>query len=278
MRVVVVEGSDAGISAGRRREPSPAADRPVLWRRLAAEALGTGLLVTAVVGSGIAAAGLSPSDVGLQLLENAAATATALAVIILLVGPVSGAHLNPVISLVDWWFGKGRAAGLTLGEVAAYAAAQVGGGIAGAVLANLMFDLPAVDWSAKQRSGSHLWLAEAVATAGLVAVVFALARSGRARLSAAAVGGYIGSAYFFTSSTSFANPAVTVARAFTDTFAGIAPGSVPPFVLAQVAGAVVGAFVVIVLYPDAGAGAGAVVVPHDAGQAAGAALDGGAAS
>jgi glycerol uptake facilitator-like aquaporin len=237
------------------------ADRPRLWRRLLAEALGTGLLVTAVVGSGIAAAALSPSDQGLQLLENAAATAAALAVIILLVGPVSGAHLNPVISLVDWWLGRRRGTGPGLGEAGAYAGAQALGGMLGAVLANLMFDLPAVDWSAKVRSGAHLWLAEVVATAGLVAVVFALARSGRAALSAAAVAGYIGSAYFFTSSTSFANPAVTLARALTDTFAGIAPGSVLPFVLAQLAGAAAGTAVVTLLYPDAGAAAGDVVVP-----------------
>jgi glycerol uptake facilitator-like aquaporin len=217
---------------------------PPLGRRLVAEALGTGLLVTAVVGSGIAAARLSPGDVGLQLLENAAATAAALAVIILLVGPVSGAHLNPVVSLADWWF-----EGLRPAEAVAYAAAQTAGGIAGAVLANLMFDLPAVTLSTTDRSAGHLWLSEVVATAGLIAVVFALARSGRAALSAATVAGYIGAAYFFTSSTSFANPAVTVARAFTDTFAGIAPASVLPYVLAQVIGALVGAATVTVLYP-----------------------------
>lgn len=235
-----------------------------LVRRAAAEALGTGLLVTAVVGSGIAAASLSPSDVGLQLLENAVATAAALAVIILLVGPVSGAHLNPVVSLVDWWLGRRYGTGLRPVEVGAYCAAQAAGGIAGAVLANLMFDLPAVDWSAHERTGGHLLLAEGVATAGLVALVFALARSGRAALSAAAVAGYIGSAYFFTSSTSFANPAVTLARAFTDTFAGIAPGSVPMFVVAQLVGAAVGTGIVLLLYPDAPATAGDAVVPREA--------------
>ena len=233
-----------------------------LVRRLAAEALGTGLLVCAVIGSGIAAATLSPSDVGLQLLENAAATAAALAVIILLVGPVSGAHLNPVISLVDWWFGRARGTGLSLREVGAYAAAQLAGGVAGAILANLMFDLPAVTLSTKDRSAGHLWLSEVVATAGLVAVVFALARSGRAALSAATVAGYIGAAYFFTSSTSFANPAVTVARTFTDTFAGIAPASVLPYLLAQAAGAVLGAATVRLLYPHGAETADAVVVPH----------------
>ena len=235
-----------------------------LARRLAAEALGTGLLVTAVIGSGIAAASLSPSDVGLQLFENAAATAAALAVIILLVGPVSGAHLNPVVSLVDWWFGRARRTGLRLGEVGAYAVAQVGGGVAGAALANLMFDLPAVTFSTKDRSAGHLWLSEVVATAGLVAVVFALARSGRAALSAATVAGYIGAAYFFTSSTSFANPAVTVARMFTDTFAGIAPASVLPYLLAQAGGALLGAAAVRLLYPDVADTADAAVVPHAA--------------
>lgn len=234
-----------------------------LARRLAAEALGTGLLVTAVVGSGIAAARLSPADVGLQLFENAAATAAALAVIILLVGPVSGAHLNPVISAVDWWFGRARGTGLSLAEVAAYASAQVAGGIAGAALANLMFDLPAVTFSTTDRSAGHLWLSEVVATAGLTAVVFALARSGRAALSAATVAGYIGAAYFFTSSTSFANPAVTLARAFTDTFAGIAPSSVLPYLLAQAAGALLGAATVRLLYPHVADAADSVVVPHD---------------
>ena len=231
-----------------------------LARRLAAEALGTALLVTAVIGSGIAAASLSPSDVGLQLLENAAATAAALAVIILLVGPVSGAHLNPVVSLVDWWFGRARGTGLRLGEVGAYAVAQVGGGVAGAVLANLMFDLPAVTFSTKDRSAGHLWLSEVVATAGLVAVVFALARSGRAALSAATVAGYIGAAYFFTSSTSFANPAVTIARAVTDTFAGIAPASVPGFIVAQCLGLAIGTGLLLALYPTAGQAADRVVV------------------
>ena len=239
-----------------------------LPRRLAAEALGTGLLVTAVIGSGIAAARLSPSDVGLQLLENAVATAAALAVIILLVGPVSGAHLNPVISIVDWWFGRTRGTGLTLAEVAAYTAAQVTGGVAGAMLANLMFDLPAVTFSTTDRSAGHLWLSEVVATAGLVAVVFALARSGRAALSAATVAGYIGAAYFFTASTSFANPAVTIARAFTDTFAGIAPTSVLPYLAAQATGAVLGAAVVRLLYPHVAETADSVVVPHHGDQPA----------
>jgi arsenate reductase len=233
-----------------------------LGRRLAAEALGTALLVTAVVGSGIAAARLSPTDVGLQLAENAAATGAALAVVILLVGPVSGAHLNPAVSVADWWLGRARQTGLSLPEVGGYTVAQVAGGIAGAVLANLMYALPAVSRSAHHRTGGHLWLSEVVATAGLVAVVFALARTGRAALSAAAVGAYIAAAYWCTSSTSFANPAVTLARAFTDTFAGIAPASVPAFVLAQLSGAAVGAVAARLLYPDVPAAADAVVVPH----------------
>ncbi len=238
----------------------PVPVRPPLARRLAAETIGTGLLVTAVVGSGIAAARLSPSDVGLQLAENAGATGAALAVIILLVGPVSGAHLNPLVSLADWWLGRRHGTGLTLPDVGGYAAAQVLGGIAGAVLANLMFALPAVSWSTTRRSAGHLWLSEVVATAGLVAVVFALARTGRAALAAAAVGGYIAAAYFFTASTSFANPAVTIARAFTDTFAGIAPASVAGYLLAQVGGAAVGTFTVRLLYPGVEVAAEAVVV------------------
>lgn len=237
-----------------------------LGRRLFAEALGTALLVAAVIGSGIAAASLSPSDIGLQLLENAVATAAGLAVIILLVGPVSGAHLNPVVSLVDWWLGRRRGTGLPLAEVGAYAAAQIAGGILGAVLANLMFDLPAVDWSTHDRTSAHLLLGEVVATAGLVALVFALARSGRGALSAAAVAAYIGSAYFFTSSTSFANPAVTVARMFSDTFAGIAPASVLPFVLAQLIGGAIGVGIVLGLYPDVAASADDVVIPHGSAQ------------
>jgi glycerol uptake facilitator-like aquaporin len=243
-----------------------AAQAPLI-RRLAAEALGTGLLATAVVGSGIAAAHLSPSDVGLQLFENATATAAALAVIILLVGPVSGAHLNPLVSLADWWLGRRDHTGLDLADVAPYAAAQTLGGIAGTVLANLMYNLHAVSWSTTNRSAAHLWLSEVVATAGLIAIIFALARSGRAALSAATIGAYIGAAYFFTASTSFANPAITIARAFTNTFAGIAPASVPAYVLAQTAGAALGLATVWLLYPDLAHTAPATtVVPHDTAQ------------
>ncbi|MFG2165939.1 aquaporin [Micromonospora chersina] len=233
-----------------------------LPRRASAEFAGTALLVAAVVGSGIAAARLSPTDVGLQLLENAIATALALAALILTFGPVSGAHLNPVVSAVDWWLGRRAGTGLTARELVAYATAQTGGAITGAVLADLMFDLPAVAWSRTDRTGGNLWLAEVVATAGLVVLVFALARSGRTAAAPAAVGAYIGAAYWFTSSTSFANPSVTIGRAFTDTFAGIAPASVPGFVAAQLVGGLVAVAALAAWYPHAAESADAVVVPH----------------
>jgi arsenate reductase len=234
-------------------------------RRLVAEFVGTGLLVAAVVGSGIAASRLSPGDVGLQLLENAFATALALAVLILIFGPVSGGHFNPVISAADWWIGRRAGTGLPPRDLAGYLLAQVAGAVAGAVLADLMYALPAVSWPATRRDAPHLWLGEVVATAGLVLLVFALARSGRATAAPAAVGAYIGAAYWFTSSTSFANPAVTFGRAFSNTFTGIAPGSVPAFVAAQIVGGLVGVGLVAVLYPSAGQAAGAVVIPHQTG-------------
>lgn len=232
-----------------------------LARKALAEFVGTALLVAAVVGSGIAAERLSPGDVGLQLLENALATAAALVAIILAVGPVSGAHLNPVVTLADRVFG-----GLSWADAGAYVAAQVAGGALGAVVANLMFSEPAVAWSSKGRSGGGLWLAEAVATFGLLLVVLGVARSGRASVAPFAVGAYIGGAYFFTASTSFANPAVTLARTLTDTFSGISPGSAPGFVVFQVAGAAVALAVVRLLYPDAGRVAESVVVPHEGGE------------
>jgi len=176
------------------------------------------MLVAVVVGSGIAAERLSPGNVGLQLFENSAATAAGLIAIILAVGPVSGAHLNPVVSLADAAFG-----GLERRALVAYIPAQILGGIGGAVLANLMFSAPAVEWSTKTRSGGGLWLGEAVATAGLLVVIFGVARSGRGSAAPFAVGAYIGAAYWFTSSTSFANPAVAIARTFSNSFAGIAP-------------------------------------------------------
>ncbi|TCO20360.1 glycerol uptake facilitator-like aquaporin [Kribbella steppae] len=230
-----------------------------LWRRAVAEGIGTGLLVTVVVGSGIAAAKLSPNDVGLQLLENAFATALGLAVLILMVGPLSGAHFNPVVSGVDWWLGRRTGGGLTSRDLGAYVPAQIVGAVLGAVLANLMYGEAAVSWSTTERSAGHLWLGEVVATAGLIVLIFALVSSGRASYAPAAVGAYIGSAYWFTSSTSFANPAVTIGRAFSDTFAGIAPASLPGFVIAQFIGAVVGVGLLAVLYPTAGRAASEVV-------------------
>jgi glycerol uptake facilitator-like aquaporin len=191
-----------------------------------------------VVGSGIAAQRLSPGDVGLQLLENAAATAAGLIAIILAFGSVSGAHLNPVVSVAGALFG-----GLERRALLAYVPAQIVGGIAGAILANLMFSSPAVEWSTKTRSGGGVWLAEVVATAGLLLVIFGVVRSGRSSAAPFAVGAYIGSAYWFTSSTSFANPAITVARSLSDTFAGIAPRDVPSFIVAQLAGAAAAALV-----------------------------------
>jgi glycerol uptake facilitator-like aquaporin len=241
---------------------------PPLARRFLAEFTGTGLLVTAVVGSGIMAARLSPNDVGLQLLENSTATALALGALILIFGPVSGAHFNPVVSVADWWLGRRNRTGLTRTNLGGYVTAQILGAVAGSILANAMFALPAVAWSHTSRAAGHLWLGEVVATAGLILLIFALARSGRATVAPAAVGAYIGAAYWFTSSTSFANPAVTVGRAFTDTFAGIAPASVPGYLAAQLVGLLVGtgllvALYPVALYPDAGVTAGEVVVPHE---------------
>jgi len=233
-----------------------------LLRRLTAELIGTALLVAVVVGSGIAAQRLSPDDVGLQLLENSTATALGLTVLILMFGPVSGAHFNPVVSAADWLLGRRAGTGLAGREVLAYSAAQVIGGIAGAVLANLMFEVTITELATTQRDGAHLLLGEVVATAGLVALIFALARSGRGALAAPAVGAYIGAAYWFTSSTSFANPAVTVGRMFSDTFAGIDPGSVPGFIAAQIVGAAIAVALVRYLFPSVGTVADDVVVPH----------------
>jgi arsenate reductase len=230
----------------------------MLVRRALAEFIGTAFLVAAVIGSGIAAERLSPGDTGLQLLENAVATAAALVAIILAVGAVSGAHLNPVVTLVDRLFG-----GLDTPTACTYVVAQVAGGALGAVVANLMFDLPAVEWSTTERSGGGLWLAEVVATLGLLLVVFGVVRSGRGSVAPFAVGAYIGGAYFFTSSTSFANPAVTLARTLSDTFAGIEPASAPAFLLAQLVGAVVAFALVRTLYPHMAEAADDVVVPHD---------------
>ena len=232
-----------------------------LARRLLAEFLGSAFLTAVVVGSGIAAQRLSPGDTGLALLENAAATAAGLYAIILMFGPVSGGHFNPVVSLVDAAFG-----GLSRRDALAYVPAQVGGCIAGAVVANGMFALSAISISTHHRAGPAHLFAEVVATLGLILLIFALARSGRASTAPAAVGAYIGAAYWFTSSTSFANPAISVGRMFSDTFAGIAPASVPGFVVAQLVGGAVAFAVVRALYPDVGpAEAAEVVVPHDLG-------------
>lgn len=218
-----------------------------LWRRLLAEFLGTGLLVTIVVGSGIAAQQLSPHDVGLQLLENSTATAFGLTVLILMFGPVSGAHFNPVVSLADWFLRR-RMGGLTLREVGAYVLVQVVGGIGGSLLANAMFSV-GLQLSDKHRASSGHLLGEVVATFGLLVLIFALVRTERAGAVAPAVGAYIGAAYWFTSSTSFANPAVTIGRIFSDTFAGIAPASAGPFVVAQLLGTVVAIPMIQLLFP-----------------------------
>lgn len=235
-----------------------------LPRRLFAEFLGTGLLVTVVVGSGAAAERLSPGDVGLQLLQNSLATVFGLTALILMLGPVSGAHFNPVVSLAEWFLARRSPGGITLPEVGAYSVAQVSGGIGGALLANAMFDI-GLDLSTKERAASGHLLGEVVATAGLVALIFALVRSQRGALAAPAVGVYIGAAYWFTSSTSFANPAVTIGRIFSDSFAGIAASSAPAFIAMQLIGLVVGVGITLVLYPDITTRAGNAedaVVPH----------------
>jgi glycerol uptake facilitator-like aquaporin len=221
-----------------------------LVRRATAEFLGTGLLVTVVVGSGTAAQRLSPHDVGLQLLENSMATAFGLTVLILMFGPVSGAHLNPVVSGADWLLGRGTRGGLTGSHVLVYTSVQTLGAVTGAELSNIMFKVPLDKLSTKDRTGANLLVSEVVVTAGLVVLIFALARTGRGVITAPVVGAYIGAAYWFSSSTAFANPAVTVGRVFSDTFAGIAPGSVPGFVVAQVIGLVVGVGLVCWFYPE----------------------------
>jgi arsenate reductase len=229
-----------------------------LWRRLAAEWLGSGLLAAVVIGSGIAAKQLSPSDTGLQLLENAAATAAGLYALILMFGPISGAHFNPVVSFVDAGFG-----GVRWRDAIAYLPAQVVGCISGAVLANVMFSRAAVSWSTHHRGTGAHFVSEIVATAGLLLIIFALVRTGRASTAPAAVGAYIGAAYWFTSSTSFANPAITVGRMFSNSFAGIAPSSAPGFIAAQIVGGAVGFGVIRTLYPRiTSAEASDVVIPH----------------
>src|SRR6478752_7120402 len=229
-----------------------------LPRRLIAEFLGSAFLAAVVIGSGIAAQRLSPGQTGLALLENAAATAAGLYAVILMFGPVSGGHFNPVVSFVDAAFG-----GLTWREALAYLPAQVAGCIAGAALANAMFALDLISISGTHRASPAHLLSEVVATLGLLLVIFALVRTGRSAAAPAAVGAYIGAAYWFTSSTSFANPAITVGRMFSDTFAGIAPASAPPFIVAQLAGGVLAVLLIRALYPALTPAAAAdVVLPH----------------
>jgi glycerol uptake facilitator-like aquaporin len=226
-----------------------------LARRLLAELLGSALLATVVIGSGIAAKQLSPHDTGLELLENAAATAAGLYTIILMFGPVSGGHFNPVVSLADAHFG-----GITCRDAVSYLPAQVTGCIVGAVAANAMFAKAAISISTHHRASSAHLLAEVIATLGLILVIFALARTHRSATAPAAVGAYIGAAYLFTSSTSFANPAITIGRMFSDTFAGIAPASAPAFILAQAIGGVAAIAAIRVLYPHVTPSEAATVV------------------
>ncbi len=234
---------------------------PSLGRKATAEAVGTALLVAVVVGSGIFAQRLSPGDTGFQLLANSTATAGGLVALILAFGSVSGAHFNPVVTLADRFFG-----GMTTREVAAYIPAQIAGACVGAVVANLMFDLDPVSFSTHTRATGGQWLGEVVATFGLLIVILGVVRSGRASTVAFAVAGYIAAAYWFTSSTSFANPAVTVGRTLTDTFAGIRPSSAPAFVAAQLVGGALAVALARYLTPDLPAAD--LIVPHDQTDAA----------
>lgn len=215
-----------------------------LLRRLTAEALGTCFLLIAVVGSGIAAQRLSPGDVGLQLLENAIATGAALVGLILIFGPVSGGQFNPVVTLVARFDGT-----LSNAEAGGYIAAQVAGACVGTLLANVMFGLATFEWSTRTRSSGPLWLSEVIATVGLLLVIFALVRGQRQTFIPFAVGAWITGAYWFTSSTSFANPAVTIARTLTNSFAGIRPSSAPMFIVMQLLGCAVAIGLLQVLYP-----------------------------
>ena len=214
-------------------------------RKVAAELIGSALLAATVVGSGIAAQTLSPDDTGLQLLENALITGAVLVALILALGPVSAAF-NPVVTLAERALGA-----VTSAQAALFIAAQVLGCSLGVILANLMFELDAVNVSDKERATGALWLGEVVATFGLLVVIFGVVRSGRAAHVAYAVGAYITAAYWFTSSTSFANPAITLGRTLSDTFAGIDPGSAPMFIAMQLLGGALGVAAVLVLYPQA---------------------------
>jgi len=237
---------------------------PPLPRRLLAELLGSAFLAALVIGSGIAAQQLSPGDTGLQLFENAAATAAGLFAIILMFGPVSGGHFNPVVSFVDASFG-----GISWRDAAAYLPAQAAGCVLGAIVANVMFSLSAISISSHHRASPAHFFSQIIATLGLILVIFALARTKRSNITPAAVGAYIGAAYFFTSSASFANPAITIGRMFSNTFAGIAPASVPSFIVAQALGGLCALAAVRTLYPDVTpADAATVLVPHEADRGA----------
>jgi arsenate reductase len=232
-----------------------------LARRASAELVGTALLVAAIVGSGIAAQRLSPGNIGLQLLENALATGAGLVALILAFGSVSGAHFNPVVTLADRILG-----GTTTRDSCVYAIAQIVGACLGCIAANVMFSLAAINVSTHHRSSGALWFSEAIATFGLLIVIFGVVRAGRAALAPFAVGAYITAAYWFTSSTSFANPAVTIGRTLSNTFAGIAPSSVPMFIVMQTIGGLLAIAAARWWYPDLPADA--VVVRHEAPEAA----------
>ena len=215
-----------------------------LWRRLIAEFLGSAMLAAVVIGSGIAAQQLSPNNVGLELLENAIVTGAGLFAIILMFASISGAHFNPVVTIVDASFG-----GISWRDVVAYVPAQIAGCVGGAIAANVMFSLATISVSTHHRAtGPHLF-SEVVATFGLLLVIFLLARTERSSFTPAAVAAYITAAYFFCSSTSFANPAITIGRMFSNTFAGIAPSSVVAFIIAQLVGAALAVAIILLLLP-----------------------------
>jgi glycerol uptake facilitator-like aquaporin len=225
-------------------------------RPASAEAVGTALLVAIIVGSGIAAQRLSPGNTGLQLLENSTVKGAGLVALILALGPVSGAHFNPVVTMADRMLG-----GTSTRAAMVYVVAQIAGACVGCMLANLMFSLSAVNVSTHDRTGGGLWLGELVASFGLLLVILGVVRAGRTSVAAFAVGGYIAAAYWFTSSTSFANPAVTIGRTLSNTFAGISPSSVPMFVVMQVAGALIA--VALGRYWNPNIPAIDLVVPHE---------------
>jgi len=229
-------------------------------RRASAEAVGTAFLVAVVVGSGIAAQRLSPGNVGLELLENSTATGAGLVALILALGPVSGAHFNPIVTLADRIRGR-----CTTGDALAYTVAQVVGAAAGAIVANLMFGMSAITLSTHARSAGGLWLGELVATFGLLVVILGVAREPHPAVGAFAVGGYIAAAYWFTSSTSFANPAVTIGRTLTNSFAGIRPSSAPAFIVAQLAGGI--AAIALARWWYAEEPAPELLLPHDRSEA-----------